>query len=201
MGAETSDGEGVMQPTAVPGVAEAEHLYGPPQVRTYDLGDCGDADRFWEMWKQRQAEVVLVLRRPNGRLILQTKAFYPAGTYRLPTGGIRPGEALLAAVRRETREETGLAAEPVRFLGHLRYRFRRLGAPAERRSYVFLLDAGPGEVRPQDETEQITAFREVSPAELSGVAARLAGMAGEWGVWGRFRALAHEFVAGVLCNP
>lgn len=191
----------MMQPTPVPGVAEAERLYGRPQVRTYDLGDCGDVDRFWEMWEQRQAEVVLVLQRPTGRIILQTKAFYPAGTFRLPSGGIRPGEDLLAAVRRETWEETGLAAQPVSFLGNLRYRFQRLGVPEERESYVLLLAAGPGELRPQDETEQITAFREVPPAELAGVAAQLAGMAGEWRVWGRFRALAHGFVAGVLPDP
>lgn len=191
----------MMHSMAVPGVAEAECLYGEPQVCTYDLGDCGDVDRFWEMWEQRQAEVVLVLRRPNGRVALQTKAFYPAGTFRLPSGGIRPGEDLLAAVRRETQEETGLAAQPLCFLGILRYRFRRLGVPAERESYVFLLDAGPAELRPQDEAEQITASREVPPAELAGVAAQLSAMAGEWRVWGRFRALAHGFVAGVLSDP
>jgi 8-oxo-dGTP pyrophosphatase MutT (NUDIX family) len=200
MSAETCDGESKMQPMAVPGLAEAQRLYGEPQVCAYDLGDCGDVDRFWEMWERRQAEVVLVLRRPDGRIILQTKAFYPAGTFRLPTGGIRPREDLLAAVRRETQEETGLAAQPLRFLGNLRYRFRRLGVPAERESYVFLLDAGPGALRPQDETEQITAFREVCPAELVGVAAQLAEMVGEWSVWGRFRALVHRFVAGALCD-
>ncbi len=183
-----------------PGLAEAERQYGRPEVRTYDLDDWGDCDRFWEMWHGRQAEVVLVLRRPNGRLILQTKAFYPAGTFRLPTGGVKEGEGLLAAVAREVEEETGLRARIACFLGILCYRFGRGGQPMERASYVFLLDAGPGEIRPRDVSERITAFREAPLAELEDVAARLERMPGDWGVWGAFRALAHRFVDGALAR-
>ncbi len=182
----------------VPGLAEAERRYGRPEVRVYDLGDCGDLDRFWEMWEHRQAEVALVIRRPGGLIVLQTKSFYPPDTYRLPTGGIRPGEALLAAVCRELREETGLEADIVRFLGVLHYRFRRGGKPTERSSYVFLMQAGPGELRPQDLTERISAFREVPPRELPAVADRLEQLPGEWAVWGRFRALVHRFVAEAI---
>jgi 8-oxo-dGTP pyrophosphatase MutT (NUDIX family) len=183
---------------AMGGLAEAEHLYGSPAVRTYDLGDCGDQERFWEMWQARQGEVVLVLRRPDGRVILQTKRFYPAGTFRLPTGGIRAGEDLLEAVRRETWEETGLKAQIVRFLGVLRYRFRRRGRPMERASYVFVLSAGTGELQPQDGTEQISAYREVPLRGLEAAARQLEGLPGEWAVWGRFRALVHRFVAEML---
>lgn len=183
---------------AVPGVSEAEWLYGRPQVRTYELPGCGDQERFWEMWGSRQAEVVLVLRRPDGRLLLQTKRFYPAGTYRLASGGIRAGEDLLAAVRRETQEETGLPAQPVRFLGILRYRFQHCAEPLERASYVFLLDVGPGAPCPTDESEQISAYCEVPARDLPAIAERLEHLAGEWGVWGRFRAIAHWFVAEML---
>ena len=184
----------------VPGRPEAERLYGRAEVRTYDLGDWGDRDRFWEMWHNRQAEVVLVLRRPDGRLILQTKAFYPAGTFRLPTGGVKERESLLAAVAREVEEETGLAAQVACFLGILCYRFRRGGRPMQRASCVFLLDAGPGELCPRDRSEQITAFREVPPADLDAVAGRLEQMPGEWAVWGRFRALAHRFVVEAMAR-
>ena len=180
------------------GVAEAGRLHGRPVVRTYDLGDCGDEDRFWEMWQARLAEVVLVLRRPDGRIVLQTKSFYPAGTFRLPTGGVRAGEDLLAAVRRETWEETGLQARIVRFLGVLRHHFRRRGVAMERASFVFLLEAGPGRLQPQDGSERISAFREVPPRALESVAGQLESLSGEWAVWGRFRALVHRFVAEAM---
>ena len=180
---------------AVPGMAEAQRLYGRPELREYDLGTCGDEDRFWEMWQKRQGEVALVIRRPDGRLVLQTKSFYPPGAFRLPTGGVKAGEDLLEAVRREMREETGLEASIVGFLGVLCYHFRRRGVPMVRASYVFLLEAGPEELWPQDGEERISGFREAAPEELEGVAGQLERLAGEWAVWGRFRALVHRFVS------
>ena len=180
------------------GVAKAGRLHGWPVVRAYDLGDCGDEDRFWEMWEARLAEVVLVLRRPGGRIVLQTKSFYPAGTFRLPSGGVRAGEDLLAAVRRETWEETGLPACIVRFLGVLRYYFRRRGVAMERASFVFLLEMGPDRLQPQDGSERISAFREVPPRALESVAGQLESLPGEWAVWGCFRALVHRFVAEAM---
>ncbi len=177
------------------GQEEAERLFGCPEVRCIDLGDWGDQERFWDMWKSRQAEVVLVLRRPDGRLVLHTKEFYPPGAYRLLTGGIKAGEPLLAAVERELMEETGLPAHILRFLGILVYRFRRHGQPMERASYVFLLEAGNEALQPLDEAEAITGFDEVPATELPGVAAQLAGLAGEWATWGSFRALVHRCVA------
>ena len=153
------------------------------------------------MWGHRQGEVVLVLRRPSGCILLQTKAFYPAGAYRMPTGGIGEGEPLLAAVQRELREETGLQGRVARFLGVLHYRFTRGGLEQERSSYVFLVDLGPEPPQPEDESERITGFCEVPPEALPEVARRLAQMDAEWAVWGRFRALAHEFVAAVIGKP
>lgn len=183
---------------AVRGLVEAERLYGRPVVRCIDLGDYGDQDRFWEMWQKRQAEVVLVLQRPDECVILQTKEFYPNGVFRLPTGGVKAGEDLVSAVGRELMEETGLPARIRRFAGILRYHFRRHGEPMTRESYVFLLEAGAGELRPQDEAEEIAGFREVPSEELKRVAAQLDGLPGEWATWGRFRALVHRFVAARL---
>jgi 8-oxo-dGTP pyrophosphatase MutT (NUDIX family) len=176
-------------------LTEAERLFGQPRVQTYDLGACGDEERFWEMWQKCLAEVVLVIRRPGGRLLLQTKSFYPPGAFRLPTGGVRPGEELLAAVQREMLEETGLEARITGFLGILRYRFGRRGESMERASYVFVLESGPEAPRPQDETERISGFREVPAEDLQAVIAHLESLRGEWAVWGRFRALVHSFVA------
>ncbi len=181
-----------------PGLAEVQRLFGRGTIREYDLGDVGDEPRFWEMWGHRQGEVLLVIRRASGRLLLQTKAFYPPETYRLPTGSIQPGEALLDALRREMLEETGLEARIERFLGVLCYRFRRAGQPLVRATFAFLLDGGAGPLRPRDESERITGFREAPVGELGAVADDLEGLGGEWAVWGRFRALAHRLVAECL---
>ncbi len=180
------------------GLVEAERRYGRPEVRRYELGDVGDQERFWEMWRARRAEVVLVIRRAGGRVLLQTKSFYPEGTWRLPSGGVHGGEPLSDAVRRETLEETGLEAEVVRFLGVLCYHFRRHGQPQERASYVFLLENGAGRPAPKDEAERISGFREVGLPELAAVSRQLEEMPGAWAVWGRFRALAHRFVEEVM---
>ena len=180
---------------AVPGLAEAERRYGHPEVRSYDLDDWGDLERFWQMWRRRRAEVVLVILRHDGRVVLQTKRFYPPGAFRLPSGSLQEGEHLLAGVRRELSEETGLEASVVRLLGILRYHFRRGGEPMERASYVLLVDGGAAPLSPRDESEGITAFREVAMSELPAVAESLERLPGEWAVWGQFRALAHRFVA------
>ncbi len=179
----------------VSGIAEAEERLGGPDVRSYDLDDWGDDRRFWEMWGGRQAEVILVICRADGRIVLQTKRFYPPGVFRLPTGGVHEGERLLDAVRRELREETGLTTPPERFLGVLRYRFRREGVPMERASYVFLVRGGATPLRAQDEREGISAFREVPLSQLERVAESLESLPGDWSVWGAFRALEHRFVA------
>jgi 8-oxo-dGTP pyrophosphatase MutT (NUDIX family) len=58
----------------------------------------------------RRAEVCYLMHRgrPQEGLLLHTKTIYPTGAYRLPTGGIQPGEAALATLAREIAEETGL---------------------------------------------------------------------------------------------
>ena len=55
-----------------------------------------------------RSEVIMVLPRPNGRVLTLTKSFYPTGTYNLPSGGIQPGETPEQAFLREVAEETGL---------------------------------------------------------------------------------------------
>src|SRR5262249_33019268 len=71
----------------------------------------------------RASEVALVLRRPDGAIWLMTKAYYPPGVFRLPTGGIGLGEPLGAALARETREETGWRLLPAAYVAIIRYRF------------------------------------------------------------------------------
>jgi 8-oxo-dGTP pyrophosphatase MutT (NUDIX family) len=58
--------------------------------------------------------VAAVIHDGGGRLLLQQKA---SGEWSLPAGAIEPGESPEQAVRREVREETGLAVEPREILG------------------------------------------------------------------------------------
>jgi 8-oxo-dGTP diphosphatase len=170
--------------------------YGPPERRHFAL-ELGEEE--FEYWQKkstgRRGEVVLVIRRPNGRVLLHTKGFYPPGVYRLPSGGVRWGEEVLSAVHRETREETGLDVEVERFLGFIEYEFRHAGQVLPFVSYIFVIREIGGQLAPQDVDEEITAFREVPPEELEEVAWELEALGGEWRDWGRFRALAHRLVS------
>jgi len=147
---------------------------------------------------RRSAEVVLALCRPGGRVVLHTKAFYPAGAYRLLTGGVQPGGDLLEAVRREAREETGLDVTIERFLGIIHHRFTHGQSIAPLDSYVFSVDGPGGALRPEDVGERISGYREVPVADLPGVARHLQALPAGWLGWGRFRAVPHLLVYEAL---
>src|SRR5690242_15701485 len=92
--------------------------YGKPRrvaavLQAYPASPLSMTDRF--------GEVCMVIRRPSGRLITAVKTFYPAGAYRLLTGGIHHGELVETALLRETQEETGLDVAVRRFLAVIEY--------------------------------------------------------------------------------
>lgn len=146
----------------------------------------------------RRGEVVLAIQRPDRRMLLHTKRFYPEGVYRLPSGGVRPDEPVLSGVMRETKEETGLDVVIDRFLGTVEYEFCHGDQALFFVSYVFLVRADNDEPVVQDPDEQITGFRYVAPAEIRGVAAQLRVLPTKWADWGHFRALPHDLVADML---
>jgi 8-oxo-dGTP pyrophosphatase MutT (NUDIX family) len=158
----------------------------------------------------RYGEVCMVVRRPNGALLLSIKTFYPRGAYRLPTGGIHPGEEILDALVRETHEETGLEFEVRRFLARIAYHSddAPAGAPLFH-TFAFLLDETGGTLGALDTTEQIEDWREIAVADLPRVAdflddLKTAGtldIGGDWRAWGKFRAVVHRVVADALAPP
>lgn len=152
----------------------------------------------------RVGEVCMVIRRPNGRLLTSIKSIYPRGAFRLPTGGVAPGESILAALFREAHEETGLSVRLSRFLAFISYHV----APEPRpvfHTFAFLLEERSGTLGSLDEKEMIEEYREIQVGELPAIAERLEslgdegrGSVGSWGDWGRFRAVVHRAVHEAL---
>ena len=187
-------------------IAELERRYG----RALQV-DAVIGDDFFDPIRRpdRVGEVCMVVRRPNGKLLLSIKTFYPRGAYRLPTGGIDHGESILAALLRETAEETGLETEVRRFLARIAYRQRSApNATPIFHTFGFLLDELGGTLGSRDEHEQIEDYIEIEPKELRAVAGRLErvtsepseAIGGDWADWGKFRAVVHRAVAEALAT-
>ncbi len=176
--------------------------FGDPLERDVALDDV-DFDPLTK--RDRTGEVCMVLRRSDGRLLVSIKNFYPRGAYRLPTGGIRQGESVEAALLRETREETGLDVAIRRYLVHLAYR-PAAGAEPVFHTFAFLLEETGGTLRVLDAGERIEAYREVDARDLPSIAQRLASLAdargevGSWRAWGTFRAAIHLAVHEALAE-
>lgn len=230
-------------------LVELGQRYGQPLVRTVDL----PLEGYWDPRSgslsgeaaadeapdaqgaapkpERLSEVCMVVRRPNGRLITGTKAFYPHRVFRLLTGGVEAGEGVLDALLRETLEETGLETEVRRFLAAVAYRFPAPSAraaagtsaakttaelhPVRFCTFAFLLDEAGGVLGALDEAERLDEYREIEPADLAQMAAGLETLdptgsqpdpvtdmeAGAWRDWGRFRGVIHRLVWEALQRP
>jgi 8-oxo-dGTP pyrophosphatase MutT (NUDIX family) len=150
--------------------------------------------------QQRRGEVVIVVPNKQGELWLHTKAFYPAGIYRLMTGGVEAGEKPHLALQREAREETGFKIKIDRCLAVITYTLRKSDEPLAIPfvSYVFLTKPEKGQPRPLDPKENIAGFKAVSVSALKQVPHQLRSLEGKLGDWGKFRAVAHEVVGQVL---
>jgi 8-oxo-dGTP pyrophosphatase MutT (NUDIX family) len=174
--------------------------FGRPLIREVDL----DVREIFDPLDRtdRFGEVCMVVRRPDGNLLTMKKTFYPQGAFRLLTGGINSGERVLDALLRETYEETGLEASITRFLAAVAYHVRDKGTGPVFYTFAFLLDEIGGTLAVVDEKERVEAFREVKPGDLPEMANYLDGIGtnysseihGDWGDWGRFRAVIHRMV-------
>ena len=184
---------------AILGLAEAMRLFGQPVERECVHRVSGQflAERQ-QVSDRRPGEVVLALRRKSGRYLVHTKAFYPPGTYRLLSGGIRFGETLLSAVRREVWEETSLETHIDCFLAVLHHTFAWRTDLASFDSYLFLLSEETGSLASQDPGEAITGYREVTLREILALANQLESLSGRWHEWGCFRAVAHRVLVEIV---
>lgn len=185
-------------------VAELTARYGPTRFVEAAIPDgLFDPMRMTD----RFGEVCMVIRRPGGRLLTARKTFYPAGVFRLLTGGVAHGEPIEAALLREVAEETSLSVAVRRLMAVIAYRAPE--TPPDRHAFytfAFLLDELGGELVVQDPNEQVEAFDAVEPAALPAIAASLADLedrtdrkiGGNWRSWGLFRSVVHTVVAEEL---
>jgi len=191
--------EGVVGETLSPGQDGAAGLrraierYGSPVERSY-VHRAGKSFFANLAEQKRLCEVVILLRRRNGLYLVHTKEFYPTGVYRMLSGGVEPGEDLMAALKREALEETGLEVRVERFLGILHHRFLWRGQSLPFVSYLFLVVEEGGVLACSDPREAITGFREAGLREVADLADRLESLPADWADWGRFRATAHRLV-------
>jgi 8-oxo-dGTP pyrophosphatase MutT (NUDIX family) len=182
-------------------IMELSEQWGMPATRRCVLHvDQATYDWWTKVKPRRRSEVVLLIRRPNGSFILHTKDFYPAGTARVPSGGVKQGEPLLDAAYREATEETGLQVVVERFLAVILFEFYSNKHVIHFRSYLFLLRETGGELKVNDADERISGFGEVSLQELDTVAERLEQLPPEWHDWGRFRSYPHRLALELLAE-
>jgi ADP-ribose pyrophosphatase YjhB (NUDIX family) len=173
-------------------VAGLSERYGAPLRVSATL----PASDFDPLASPRAAEVGMVVRRKSGKLLLNTKEFYPEGVFRIPTGGVKEGEPVERALLREVAEETNLRVEVERFLAVITHHASGRERPFT--TYAFLLREVAGNLKVNDPGERISGWLEVDVEDLKGVAERLAGLEGRWAGWGRFRSVLHGVVGELL---
>lgn len=164
-------------------LASLARRYGRPRNLVHTL----PTTEFGPLNRGRAAEVAMAIRRPSGLFLLQTKENYPKETFRLPTGGIKRGEAIEHALLRETDEETSLRVEISRFVASIAYRSSRGNRVFS--TFLFILEERGGTLRASDPHEGIAGWLEADRSELDAAAQRLRACPGPWASWGNFRAL------------
>lgn len=184
------------------------HLWGRPQiiVQRVPVAPGHQGDRVRDFFPDRWGEVVMVVRRAvDGQVWVMTEESFPQGLYSLPTGGIRHGESIAAALRRVQAEEIGFEARLQRFLAVIRY---ELASAVDSRealprfvSYVFLLKEVRGDEPGVTGGSTTPGFKAAEPEELLEIAEKwrvLSPSSDEFHnlqARGTFRSLAHQ-VAG-----
>ena len=175
--------------------------YGQPEIRVIEIE--GDeylfSSRLYRS-RDRRGEVVLTIGRPGRCVLLHSKGWYEPNVYRLLSGGIDWDEAVETTLARELEEETGLTLDTTHFLGVLDCRIHHDLRMMPFVSYIFHLSRTEGVLRLPQTAEDISEFRDVPIADLPSVAEDLRHVPSPRTGWGRWRAVAHDFVYEMLCT-
>ncbi|WKW51394.1 NUDIX domain-containing protein [Rhodomicrobium lacus] len=93
-----------------------------------------------------------IIQRDGGVLILRRspdEAFL-AGLHEIPSGGVEPGEDLLAALSREIKEETGLTVATVRGYVNAFDYMSGSGRRTRQLNFIVEVDDGPVTLNPEE---------------------------------------------------
>ncbi len=169
-------------------------LYGGAPAITHRLSDPVSDFAFWrDRMLDRRGEVVFGLLRggPDGRMVVTRAADYPAGVFRVPSGGIAHGETVIDALYREVAEELGLAFKVVAYAGKVEFEFASGAGRVRFPSYCFLLEqAGDASKQPVEAAKdrEIDSWQGADPDQIQSCVAGLLALTGRWADWGEYRA-------------
>lgn len=180
-------------------VLDLHEKYGPIDFYRAELNV---SQEYWESWynvlnikKNRTAEVALYIENADNTILLHTKPFYPPDIFRIPTGGIHPGEHVIDALHRELDEETSFTANSFLLFALLLYQFNYGGRTLPFVSYIFKVKVDGGEPHPKDDSENITGYRWIKTDQLLDVFHQLWNLKERWHDWGVMRSLPHKILS------
>jgi 8-oxo-dGTP pyrophosphatase MutT (NUDIX family) len=145
---------------------ELRRLFGAPAMLSWE-GDVSEYEHRLATYDPERTHDVTMFITYGERLALIRKPHFDEGIWRTPGGGIKPGEDVRAGIVREALEETGLAAEPVRYLVLAEATFRHGGRELAWRTHVVQATTEDTEIAPLD-LDEIEAARWGTAAELAG---------------------------------
>jgi 8-oxo-dGTP pyrophosphatase MutT (NUDIX family) len=135
-------------------IAQAEARYGRPA--TYSMSypvTPREMDLVRGSQKHgRKHDITLAIFGLPGVIVI-AKPWYTRGLYRLPSGGVHPGETLEAGAAREAREETGVEMKLLRYHLRIDVEFRGEAHTVPWTSHVFSARHVAGEVAAEDTDE------------------------------------------------
>ena len=140
--------------------------YGEPALLEWE-GEISELEYDIATYDPKRMHDVTLFILNGDRLALIRKHQFPPDVWRPPSGGVKPGEDLVEAVRREALEETGLRIELERYLVEARARFVHRLSELGWRTHVFLATTADEQLAPHD-TEEIAAARWGTLDELAG---------------------------------
>ena len=147
-------------------LAPLRKRYGEP-VRLEWEGEISEREHSLATYNPKRMHDVTLFIFNGERLALIRKHGFEPGIWRPPGGGVKPGEDVVAGVKREALEETGLRVELQRYLVDATARFVYEPDDVPWRTHVFLVTTEDDVLSPQD-ADEIEAARWGTLAELSG---------------------------------
>jgi ADP-ribose pyrophosphatase YjhB (NUDIX family) len=149
-------------------LAEIERKFGEPKVAHFRQAMVKpEFDLLLRSMKYNRAHDITLFISNGPHLIAIRKHMHPEGVYRVPSGGLNPGEDFVEGALREAYEETGAVVELQRYLLRAYVTFLYRGREVPWTSHVFRAKYISGELKPID-TKEIAEVRQVLLAELQG---------------------------------